>query len=463
MDRSRPGRCVYLLTAAFLLMSAAFPSAGLKTRPTTILAAQRAAAPDRPNVLLIIMDDMGYGDLGSYGVDDIKTPNIDRLARDGVRLTDCYANGPVCSPTRTGLITGRYQQRVKIERALSNPDRDAGFGLAPTDTSLPRLLKQNGYATALIGKWHLGWKREQGPNAHGFDLFFGFLSGATNYYTHKSGNGESDLYENTTPVERPGYLTDLITEWALKFLDATTGPFFMEVAYNAVHWPFQTPGLPPEAHEVKDYFQEAPDTPPATRDQYRRMLERADEGIGQILDALERRGAAANTLVIFTNDNGGEWLSRNAPFFHRKATLWEGGIRVPCIMRWPGHLPKAAASAQAAMTMDLTASILAATHTSTPPDYKPDGINLLPMLQGASPVVARRLFWRFAASNQKAVRDGDWKLLIDAGKYLLFNVKHDPGERQDRAKDRPDLVRTLVQAIAAWEADVGPPRAQPTQ
>jgi arylsulfatase A-like enzyme len=275
-----------------------------------LIAQRGSASGSRPNVVLVIMDDLGYGDIGSYGVPDAKTPHLDRLAREGVRLTQAYANGPVCSPTRAALISGRYQQRVGIEWALTStadPDR----GLPVTGTSLPALLKKNRYATGLVGKWHLGFRPELGPNAHGFDEFFGFMGGAVDYYTHRRGDGTPDLYENTTPVENAGYLTDEITKRAASFIDRhTAGPFFLEVAYNAVHWPFQPPDLPasdPRRNDARDRrFAQMPDDPvPATRLDYVRMLERADQGVGTILAALDRNRVAQNTLVIFTNDNGG--------------------------------------------------------------------------------------------------------------------------------------------------------------
>jgi arylsulfatase A-like enzyme len=433
-----------------------------------VLAAQgRTPSVTRPNVVLIIMDDMGYGDLGSYGVTDAKTPNLDRLAREGVRLTDAYANGPVCSPTRAALISGRYQQRVGIEGALAWP-RDKDKRLPVTGTSLPALLKKNGYATGLVGKWHLGFDPQIGPNAHGFDDFFGFLAGATDYYTHRAGDGRPDLYENTTPVETPAYLTDEISRRATLFIDRHQAePFFLEVAYNAVHWPFQPPGLAPSdprrtgvprpnATGDQRLFQMPDDTPPATRADYVKILENADAGIGTVLAALERHGLAHNTLVIFTNDNGGEWLSRNAPLFHRKATLWEGGIRVPLIVRWPGKLPAGKTSNQVAITMDLTRSILAATETPLPAEYQPDGMNILPILAGHTAIVERQLFWRTTTPvrQQKAVRAGRWKMLEDGGQYLLFDLQTDPGERTDLAAQHPEIVVRLKPLVAAWEKDV---------
>jgi len=443
------------------LLIVAILALGFNARAANLVAqGSPGKAVRTPNVVLILMDDLGYGDLGSYGGPDVHTPNLDRLAREGVRLTEAYANGAVCTPTRVALISGRYQQRVGLEWVLGDSAADRDRGLPATGTSLPALLKTNGYATGLIGKWHLGWKPEFGPNAHGFDEFFGFLGGAHDYYTRPAG-GLSDLYENTRPVEPTGYLTDEITRRAVSFITGhANGPFFLEVAYNAVHWPFEPPDRPPTEAErnTPRPLRQMPDDPvPATRSDYVRMLERADQGVGEILAALDRLALARNTLVIFTNDNGGEWLSRNAPLFHRKATLWEGGIRVPLILRWPGELPAGKTSGQVAITMDLTASILAATGTHAPEGYRPDGIDILPVLRGDAPLLERHLFWRItrAQRQQRAVRSGRWKLLVDGGQFLLFDLGDDPGERMDLAARHPELVVMLKRLLAEWERDVG--------
>jgi arylsulfatase A-like enzyme len=428
-------------------------------------ASPQAQAQRPPNVVLVMMDDLGYGDLGSYGASDVRTPNIDRLAREGVRLTDAYANGPVCTPTRAALISGRYQQRVGLEGVLTMSPADRERGLPAQGTSLPALLKANGYATGLVGKWHLGWKPEFGPNAHGFDEFYGFLSGAHSYYTNQAdvfevGGGPADLFENATPVEPNGYLTDEITRRAVTFITRHADePFFLEVAYNAVHWPFEPPDRPPTEAELRaprPLRQMPDDSVPATRQDYVRILERADQGVGEILAALEKRGVTKNTLVIFTNDNGGEWLSRNAPLFHRKGTLWEGGIRVPLIVRWPGEIPSGKISKQVAITMDVTATILAAAGARLPAGYHPDGIDILPILRGKAPLLERRLFWRWVRPyrQQRAVRSGQWKLLNDGNNLLLFDLSVDPGERTDLAARRPELVATLARLLAKWEADI---------
>jgi arylsulfatase A-like enzyme len=434
-----------------------------------ILAAHTPSHAQRPpNVVLIMMDDLGYGDLASYGAADVRTPHIDRLAREGVRLTDAYANGPVCTPTRAALISGRYQQRVQLEGVLTISPADRERGLPVAGASLPALLKSNGYTTALMGKWHLGWKPEFGPNAHGFDEFYGFLSGAHSYYTNRqdvlgTGAGAADLFQNTTPVEATGYLTDEITRRATSFITRNADrPFFLEVAYNAVHWPFEPPDQPPTDSGRKMLRQMPDDSVPATRRDYVRMLERADVGVGQILAALDQRGLTTNTLVILTSDNGGEWLSRNAPLFHRKGTLWEGGIRVPFIARWPQEIPQGTISGQVAMTVDITASILAATGTRVPAGQRLDGVDILPTLRRKAPLLDRQLFWRWSITNrqQRAVRSGQWKLLVDGNQLLLFDLSVDPGERTDLVARHPEVVARLKRLLNDWETDVD--RGAPT-
>ncbi|HLG55957.1 MAG TPA: sulfatase-like hydrolase/transferase [Vicinamibacterales bacterium] len=434
-------------------------------------AAGQSAQGARPNVVLIITDDVGYGDIGSYGAPDIKTPSIDSLAKTGSRLTDFYA-APNCSPTRAALISGRYQQRSRIENPLGAARQAGDQGLRATGRTLPQLLKNNGYRSALIGKWHLGYKPEFSPLAHGFDYFFGFKGGLIDYYQHTDQSGEHDLFENDAPTHVTGYSTDLFTERSVQFIEQNAGrPFFLEVSYNAAHWPFQVPDRPSVA-PGNGRFVQPQEEPTSTRQDYAAILERADRGVGQILAALERRGLTENTLVIYTQDNGGEWLSRNAPLFHRKSTLWEGGIRVPAIFSWPGRIPAGGTSAQVGIVMDLTATILAVTNSRVPPEARLEGMNLLPLLQQGAQRAERTLFFRITspARRQRAVRQGDWKLLLDGGVPLLFNLAGDVGERNDLASQRTDIVRRLFPLITQWEQDVdaeakalagGPPSAQP--
>jgi arylsulfatase A-like enzyme len=436
-------RTVLVVAAAFAGFSA------------TICNAQSASAT-RPNIVLVITDDLGWADLGSYGATDIRTPNLDALAREGLRLTDFYANGVTCSPTRAGLISGRYQQRYGIETPIPNADRAGDLGLPATGLSLPQLLKNHGYATALIGKWHLGYVPEKSPNAHGFDYFFGLKSGYHDYYTHHGGDGEPDLWENDKPIEATGYTTELVTARAVRFIEEHKSErFFIDVAYTAPHWPYQVPGSPSVAPNNARHVMPQ-DLETSQRPDYAAMVEHLDQQIGVLLAAIERADVADDTIVIFTNDNGGEWLSSGGPLFGRKWTVFEGGIRVPTIVRWPKRIPAGAVSDQVGITMDLTASILAATGTPVPADARLEGTNLFPVWEGRAPELERTLFWRAGtgAAKQAAVRRGDWKLLVDGPHTYVFNLRNDPGERNDLAKWRQDLAQELQPLLATWEASM---------
>jgi arylsulfatase A-like enzyme len=423
---------------------------------------QRSAPVARPNIVLIVADDLGYGDLGSYGAPDIRTPNLDRLAREGIRFTQFYANAPVCTPTRAALMTGRYQQRVLLERPIetnaATPATGLDIGLPATGRSLPQLMKDAGYATGLIGKWHLGFKPEFHPNRHGFDYFWGFLAGYVDWYEHVRGDGQPDLWENATAVRHDGYLGHELTNRAVTFVSTHADrPFFLEVTYGAPHWPFQSPRRASTAARRNGSMMQYPaDGDPPSRQDYAEIVEDLDAGVGRILDALAARGLAEKTIVVFTSDNGGEWLSRNTPFFHRKDTVWEGGIRVPAIVRWTSAVPAGGTASQVAVTMDLSATFVALAGVAAA-GAGFEGIDLLPILRGTAAPVERTLFWRLgaAAGQPRAARSGDWKLILDGSKQLLFDVSRDPGERDDLAARHPDRVRRLMEMLNAWEKDVG--------
>ncbi len=416
----------------------------------------QSATPARPNIVLILTDDMGWADLGSYGAVDVRTPNLDALAAAGARFTDFYANGVLCTPTRAGLISGRYQQRYGVEVALSSPKPAGDAGLKASPYSLPALLRTSGYATALVGKWHLGYTPVHSPNAHGFDYFFGLKSGYHDFYTHRGRDGNPDLWENDQPVERTGYMTDLITAQSIKFVqEHAQQPFFIDVAYNAPHWPYQVPDRASASRDNAAHLMPS-DSATSTRADYVAMVERVDQGVGEILRTLDSLGIAENTLVIFTNDNGGEWLANGGPLFNRKWTVWEGGIRVPTIVRWPGRIAPGLVTDQVGITMDLTATVLAASGTSVPAAARLEGVNLLPVLEGRAPEMSRTLFWRtdVGGQSQKAVRHGDWKLVVDGTHEFVFNVRTDLGERHDLANRRQDVARELRALLNAWERDV---------
>jgi arylsulfatase A-like enzyme len=353
------------------------------------------------------------------------------------------------------LINGRYQQRYLIDNVVGGATSTTP-PLKITGESLPQLLKNNGYATALVGKWHLGNTVETGPRAHGFEYFFGFLGSHADFYHHNRGPMAPDLWENDTsiyPQHDGEYLTDLITDRSIGFIEksaAANRPFFVDVAYNAPHWPYQPPGKPSPAPGTGTQQLPQQDNT-ATRADYVAMMEAVDQGVGKILQTLQRLNLTNNTIVIFTNDNGGEWLSNGGPLFNRKWTVWEGGIRVPALIKWPGHIRRGRVSNQVGITMDLSASILAVTGAAVPSNY--DGINLFPILEGRAPIVERTLYWRTNAGNRnmRAVRSGDWKLVVDANHIFVFNLRQDVGERKDLTSSRTDISKRLRPMIAQWE------------
>ncbi|MBU6173219.1 MAG: sulfatase [Planctomycetes bacterium] len=425
-----------------------------------------AADPKKPNIIFILADDLGYSDLGCMGSPDIRTPNIDRLASEGVKFTDFYANAPVCTPTRTGFITGRWQQRCGLEFAFGYqveqfrrirgewvPEKDIhALGLPLSETTIAQKLKDVGYATGVFGKWHLGFKDEYNPVKRGFDEFFGELLGHADYYKHTYYDGTYALRDGLEKVQREGYFTDLINERAVKFIqEHKSTPFFLYVPHLAVHAPFQPPDEPATPMVTKDSMHHG------SRAIYRSMVERIDRGVGMILDELHRQNLDDNTLIVFSSDNGGERYSRNLPLFHHKATLWEGGIRVPCLMRWPAQLPKGKVTKQMAITMDLHATFSEIASAATLPEKPLDGINLIPWLTSETQPVDRTFFWRIDRSNrkQKAIRHGKWKYLNDGNTMdLLFDLEVDIGERQNLGYQHPEILEQLKSKLRAWEAEI---------
>jgi len=413
------------------------------------LAAQPSA---RPNVVVFLSDDMGYADIGCFGAKDIKTPNIDRLAREGVKLTDCYSNGPVCTPTRCGLMTGRYQQRYgrELEWALVPADKDKG--LDPKHTTLPKLLQRAGYKTGLFGKWHLGRETRFNPLHHGFDEYFGLTGGNVDMYSKEDRFKNYDLYDGlqTTP-NQPGYLTEMLAARAEKFIAANrANPFFAYVPFNAVHWPFQAPNRPESQRDIKTWYD-------GTRaGEYKPMLEAMDAAVGRVLKTLDRLRLTQNTIVIFTNDNGGERLSDNGPYRHHKATLWEGGIRVPGIVRWPAKLPKGKVSKQPCMSMDFTATIASAAGVKPAANEPFDGIDLLPILTGKEPEKERDLYWRINRPNVRvrAIRSGKWKYILDGSINNMYDLAADPGETRDLFYVYPEKAAELRKKVDAWDAQI---------
>lgn len=436
----------------FLAASAA--AAASLTAGCARVGKPKQAVGNRPNVVVLVADDLGYSDVSCYGAPDIQTPNIDSLAREGTRFTDHYAAAPVCTPTRCALYTGCYPARSKggLEYAIyckGTMPIAAGQGLPPDEISIANMLKANGYATGIFGKWHLGYKPEFSPISHGFDEFFGFKSGNINYFTHKEVSGEPDLYDGDTPVEVEGYMTNLITAQAMDFIARRRKePFALFVTYNAPHWPWQGPDdeaveFTPETWNKK-----------GDRATYVKMVEHMDHCIGHILGALAAYGLTENTLVIFISDNGGDSLSLNKPFKGMKRELWEGGIRAPCIFRWPGVVPAGRTTAQQSITMDLTATILDATETPVLGSRKLDGETLLPIVCRNQPEHDRPMFWR--RKGQVAARNGDWKYVrIEGEGEFLYDLQTDVAEEKNLAQEFPEQLRIMQNLVKQWEADIG--------
>ena len=407
----------------------------------------------RPNVLFILADDLGYGDLSCYGRPDYQTPVLDSLARQGMKFASAYAAAPVCTPTRCAFVTGRYPQRLEVglHEPLTGRDRDKGL---PADQpTIASLLKNNGYDTALIGKWHLGWIPEFGPNRHGFDEFFGILSGAADYFTHRTGDAEGvDLWENLEPVQRAGYLTDLLSEKAAAFITRRrTKPFYLSLHYTAPHAPWEGPE--DEALEHTGHGA-GPMVGGGSLKIYAAMMKSMDGGIGRVLQALRRAQLERDTLVIFTSDNGGERYSYNWPFSSQKLDLWEGGIRVPAIVRWPGVVPAGRVSDQPVITMDWTATILAATATMPDSAYPLDGDDVMPVCKGTRTPYNRTFFWRTQA--QAAARVGNWKYLDESGHQHLFDLSLDPGEKNDVRASNADVFERIRLQYVEWNARMLP-------
>lgn len=424
------------------------------------LFSKATATNRRLNVLFILVDDMGWGDLSIYGRSDYDTPNIDRLARQGTRFVNAYANQTVCTPTRIAFYTGRYPARlpVGLREPLGNISQPtSNVGLPPSHPTIASLLKNNGYDTALVGKWHCGYPPNYGPLKSGFDEYFGNLSGGIDYFTHKDGSAVLDFYEGEEIVDRAGYATDLYTEKAIEFIERPrSNPFYLSLHYNAPHWPWEGP----EDEELsRSFYNSNGFTAGGSTEIYAAMVQRLDDGVGKVLQALEASGQAKNTLVIFASDNGGERYSNFGPFQGRKGSLYEGGIRVPTLIRYPGVSRANQVSSQVTITFDLTATILAATKTSPDPDYPLEGQNLIPLLRGKRKVQPRTLFWRYggaAPRTQKALRSGNWKYLSLAGEEYLFDLSTDLGEKVDLKDSHPEVFTRLRSQFEDWDSQVLP-------
>ena len=440
--------------AAFALISASAPNATGQTRP--------------PNIVIIVADDMGYGDIGIHGSRDIPTPNIDALAAGGTRFTNAYVSGPYCSPTRAGLMTGKYPQRFGHEFNLGVGPADSANGLPVSERTMADRLKAVGYRTALFGKWHLGSSERFHPMSRGFDEFFGFLGGQHSYLEPMA-DGPNPLLDGRKPVQETPYLTDALADRAVDFIRRNESrPFFLYLAFNAVHTPM---------HATDKYLARFGNIADEQRRTYAAMLSAMDDGIGKTMAALRAANLEGNTLIFFFSDNGGPTMpgttingSRNTPLRGSKRQTWEGGIRVPFIIRWKGHLPEGKTDARPIIQLDVLPTVMMAAGVTPQRDWQLDGVNLLPFLTGsATGSPHETLYWRLG--DNMAIRMGDWKLvkthegalggdpgvLSDLSGAELVNLADDISESRNLAASNPAKVRELSEAWQRWNRQLAKP------
>lgn len=423
--------------------------------------AMAATSAPRPNIIVILADDLGYADVACYGGTRHRTPHIDALAREGLRLTDFHANGSVCSPTRAAMLTGRYQQRAGIDTVYGEKP---GEGLAPGLPTLPGLLRTAGYVTAMFGKWHLGMTPPFTPVDHGFDEFIGLLTGDGDHRSRVSRAGHSDWWRGPEPFEESGYTTDLITQHSLDFIERhRTQPFFLYVAHLAVHFPWQGPRDPADRKDGGGSYEGLPKfgSRADKHAAFHEMVEALDGSVGQIIAKLRELKLDENTLVVFASDNGGYAIDRggyaavsdHSPWRGQKSQNYEGGHRVPGIFWWPGHIAAGRESAATAMTMDLLPTFLPLAGVPLPKGAEAsDGMDLKPLLFADQGLPDRMLFWR--KGTGKAARQGQWKLIVDRPGIELYNLADDPGEKHDLAAAHPEQVKLMIEALASWEKEV---------
>jgi arylsulfatase A-like enzyme len=422
-----------------------------------------AAAPEaKPNFVIIMADDLGYADLSCYG-GWIQTPNLEKLAAEGALMTDYHSNGAVCSPTRAALLTGRYQQRSGVDVVVAADASSAmhKLGLDPkVEISFAKALKQAGYATALFGKWHVGYDTRFNPIHHGFDRFIGYVSGNIDFHSHIDQEGAADWWDGLTLKDEPGYTTHLITRHAVEFIAANKArPFALYLPHEAPHYPYQGPGDAPYRTVGGKFPSHGPNTTPV-KQAYTQMVQEMDKGVGEVIASLKENGIEGRTLVIFCSDNGGNRYGSNAPLRGFKANIYEGGHRVPGIACWPGRITPGRKINDTVLAMDIMPTLLALAGVAPSAERPLDGVDLSALLLENKPLAPRDLFWRHVHSL--AMRRGPWKLVIPKkdGKPELYNLDSDIGEKTNLADKAPERVKEMSAALNAWRKEVGDPWRQ---
>jgi len=412
-----------------------------------LFTAACAAYAGKPNILLIVADDLGYADVGAHGCKDFATPNIDSLAQNGLRFASGYVSSAVCAPSRAGLMTGRYQDRFGFQ---GNPKHGVQWGLPVTERTMADRLKTAGYKTAVFGKWHLGEKPEWHPLSRGFDEFFGFLSGMHDYFKTDDPQWGS-IMRGRERAELKEYLPFALAKEACGFIERQKeAPFFIYLAFNTPHTPLQAPA---------DYLKKATQITDQRRQTYAAMVMALDDAVGRVLSTLREQGQEENTLIFFLSDNGGPLIagsapngSKNDPLRGGKIQLWEGGIRVPFFIQWKGHLPAGKLVEEPIISLDILPTAVAVAGLETQPEWKLDGLNLLPLLEGKTNHLTRKeFFWKFG-DTQFAVRNGDWKLVRVHNDKGLFDLATDISETTDHTAERGPFAKELKTHWDGWES-----------
>ena len=423
--------------------------------PASLAARHAPDAASRPNIVFILADDLGYADLSCFGRRDFETPHCDALARSGARFTQSYANSPVCSATRLGLMTARYQYR--LDAGLEEPIGPRHTGLPATEPTLPGILRAAGYRTALVGKWHLGNLPDYGPLKSGYDYFWGYRGGGIDYLVHEDARGDG-LWENGHEIEEDGYLTRLLGRRAVEFVqaqDGSTAPFFLSLHFSAPHWPWETPGDAAEAERLTTdpSYRKLAHFDGGSMATYAEMVRRMDEQVGALVAAVDALPGQRDTIIVFSSDNGGERFSDVWPFTGRKTELLEGGIRVPTIIRWAGVFDGGRVIETPHMTMDLSVTLANAGGAQFPDHRPPDGRDIR-----QAGLEERAMFWRYKHLDQKAVRLGRYKFLSIADNAFLFDLLADPMERANLKDREPERFAALQDLWERWNADMLPYR-----